>query len=50
MLALRGPAGFLDVWETTHAGRDAPVYLCLDMYNHDDPRAPVGFTCTGGGS
>ncbi len=33
----------LDMYEVTYDGLEKPVRLYLDMYNHEDPRAPAGF-------
>jgi hypothetical protein len=35
--------GMLDLYEVTYPGLEKPVTLYLDMYNHQEPRAPAGF-------
>jgi hypothetical protein len=36
-------SGLLDLYEVTFEGLEKPVTLYLDMYHHEDPRAPAGF-------
>ena len=36
--------GLLDRYEVTYRGLKKPVILYLNGYDHDEPRAPVGFT------
>jgi hypothetical protein len=44
--SLQGPDGtFLDAYEVTYEGLDAPVTLYLDWYHYNPQMAPRGFIC-----
>lgn len=52
VVAVASPNGFmgrglLDVYEVTYDGLPEPVELYLNLYDYEQPRAPVGFTLTG---
>ena len=36
--------GLLDKYQVSHPGLDEPVILYINMYDYEDPLAPMGFT------
>lgn len=39
-----GGGGMLDIYEVAYEGLKRPLELYINMYDHEAPKAPVGFT------